>query len=105
MKFKVFIPFLFLMSCTSATTDDIIDDTDVTIDDNKREFDTYNEKISYSIGLDHSRGCYNAYSSTATSGKFNLRQIEAGMADYLLGEELRVSFLIKDSLLDLYLLA
>ena len=103
MKVLVLIPFLFLFSCDSS-----VEENDPSLDEitdaNKIEFDTYNEKISYSIGLDHARGCYNAYSSPAVSDKFNLRQIEAGMTDYLLGEELRISFLDKDSLLELYLL-
>ena len=106
MKTKVIIPFLFLVACGDSPSDDNDHDviTDEVTTENKLEFDTYNEKISYSIGLDHARGCYQAYSSPATSEKFNLRQIEAGMVDYLLGEELKVSFLDKDSLLDLYLL-
>jgi FKBP-type peptidyl-prolyl cis-trans isomerase len=104
MKIKVLIPFLFLVACNETPTVDTDQDNDEVTTENKLEFDTYNEKISYSIGLDHARGCYKAYSSPATADKFNLRQIEAGMVDYLLGEELQVSFLEKDSLLDLYLL-
>lgn len=68
------------------------------------QFDTYNQKISYSIGLDHGRGCYNAYTSANVTDAFNIREIQTGMIDYLIGNDLRISFFDKDSLLDLYLL-
>lgn len=95
---------LFLISCNG---DGENDSTDLNLDStatSKIEFDTYIQKISYCIGLDHARGCYLTYTSAEVSDKFNIRQIELGLTDYLIGNELRLSFFEKDSLLDLYLL-
>ncbi|UKN03002.1 FKBP-type peptidyl-prolyl cis-trans isomerase [Paracrocinitomix mangrovi] len=68
------------------------------------EFDTYNQKISYCIGLDHARGSFNAYTDKRVQDLFDLGQIRNGMIDYLAGNELQIDFMIKDSLLDLYLM-
>lgn len=68
------------------------------------QFDTYLEKVSYCIGLDHARGCYTAYTAPNVKDKFDIHQIEAGLIDYVAGNDLRISFLSKDSLLNLYLL-
>jgi FKBP-type peptidyl-prolyl cis-trans isomerase len=66
-------------------------------------FDTYNQKISYCIGLDHARGCYNAYSNPKIKDFFDMKQMEAAMVDYLLGNDLQMEFLNKDSVITLYL--
>jgi FKBP-type peptidyl-prolyl cis-trans isomerase len=95
---------LFLISCNGDGEKDPNNlDSDST-SASKIEFETYIEKISYCIGLDHARGCYLTYTSAEVSDKFNIRQIELGLTDYLLGNGLRISFFEKDSLLDLYLL-
>jgi len=105
MKNCLFISLIILISsCSGNTEQDEINDTADTNAVSLFTFDTYNEKISYCIGLDHARGCYNAYSAQNVADKFNIRQIEFGMIDYLAGNDLRISFLDKDSLLDLYLL-
>lgn len=105
MRIGFCVIFAFLISSCSGNSeqDEIIEESDST-GVSIFSFDTYNEKISYCIGLDHARGCYNAYSAVNVVDKFNLRQIEFGMVDYLAGNDLRISFLEKDSLLDLYLL-
>ncbi|MBD3637105.1 MAG: FKBP-type peptidyl-prolyl cis-trans isomerase [Crocinitomicaceae bacterium] len=103
MKYSVFvIIILFLAACGGNTSDDHLE-----TDEQKTsqvDFDTYNQKISYCIGLDHARGCYNAYTAKKVKEAFDIDQIRAGMIDYLSGAELRISFLSKDSLLNLYLL-
>ncbi|MCG8576651.1 MAG: FKBP-type peptidyl-prolyl cis-trans isomerase [Flavobacteriales bacterium] len=68
------------------------------------EFNTFNERISYCIGLDHAHGCYLAYNSQNTKGKFDNDQIKKGMVDYLNDNELRIPLTSIDSLLNLYLL-
>ena len=95
---------LFLISCSGDGENDTIENDSDSTQTNKVEFDTYIQKISYCIGLDHARGCYLTYTSAEVSDKFNIRQIELGLTDYLLGRDLRISFFEKDSLLDLYLL-
>lgn len=101
--FLALILLTFLISCKGDESSDSNnnDDTDNTP---TLQFDTYNQKISYCIGLDHARGCYKAYTATSVNDAFNMREIEAGMVDYLDGNDLRISFFEKDSLLDLYLL-
>lgn len=92
---------LFLFSCGGSDSDPII-----LTDQDEPEviFDTYNQKISYCIGLDHARGCYNAYGNPKIADFFDMTQMEAGMVDYLLGNDLQIEFLDKDSLINLYLL-
>lgn len=68
------------------------------------EFDTYNQKISYCIGLDHARGAYNAFTAPNVKDAFDILEIKNGMVDYLVGNELRILPWEKDSLLDLYLM-
>lgn len=105
MKFSFYIVLaLIISSCSGSSEHDDIETTNDSTGVSLFEFDTYNEKISYCIGLDHARGCYNAYTAKNVADKFSIRQIEFGMVDYLAGNELRISFLEKDSLLDLYLL-
>ncbi|MCB9223571.1 MAG: FKBP-type peptidyl-prolyl cis-trans isomerase [Crocinitomicaceae bacterium] len=91
---------LFLVSCGGSKPDPI-----QLHDDKEPEliFDNYDQKISYCIGLDHARGCFNAYSNPQISEHFDMAQIEAGMIDYIAGNELRIDFMSIDSILDLYL--
>lgn len=98
-----FLLLTFIISCKGDESSDSNNDHD---GDNTTavQFDTYNQKISYCIGLDHARGCYKAYTATSVNDAFNIREIEAGLVDYLNGNDLRISFFEKDSLLDLYLL-
>lgn len=102
MKYWFFIiSLLALFSCGNpAETNETDEETEPSI----FQFDTYTEKISYCIGLDHGRGCYNAYSAENVASAFNMREIEKGMVDYLVGNELRFTFFEKDSILDIYLL-
>lgn len=94
----------FLVACNDGSESSLSTDETINTATQRIEFDTYNQKISYCIGLDHARGCYQAYNSKQLSEQFDLGEIRLGMCDYLLGEELRISFLLKDSLLNLYLL-
>lgn len=71
----------------------------------KIKFNDFNEKISYCIGLDHAFAAYTIYASQENKLKFAIDQIEAGMIDYLTGNQLRIPFDSRDSLFDLYLLA
>ena len=105
MKALWFLAFsILLISCKgSGENDSDSTDSDST-STTSIEFDTYIQKISYCIGLDHARGSYLAYTAPELSDKFNIRQIELGLTDYLLGKDLRISFFEKDSLLDQYLL-
>lgn len=66
-------------------------------------FNSYNEQISYAIGMDHGVTCSQVYNSENTAGKFELADIEAGLVDYLSDNDLRISFYSIDSILDLYL--
>lgn len=104
MKYwAVLASITFLLSCGGGSnTNEVNNDLD-SINTTQIQFDNYIQKVSYCIGLDHARGCYNAYSGSNVSDKFNIREIEQGMNDYLIGNELRLSFFEKDSLLDLYL--
>lgn len=102
MKWYVII-FFFIVACENGEEEGH-QPLEINTTTARIEFDTYNQKISYCIGLDHARGCYQAYNSKQVADQFDMAEIRAGMCDYLLGEQLRISFLDKDSLLDLYLL-
>jgi FKBP-type peptidyl-prolyl cis-trans isomerase len=69
----------------------------------KLEFNTFDEKISYCIGLDHAYGCYKAYTSHQTEGKFDIPQMRQGMTDYLDDKDLRIPLTAVDSLINGYL--
>jgi FKBP-type peptidyl-prolyl cis-trans isomerase FklB len=104
MKYLLVIAIgLILVSCNGNIEDSVDNQIDSTEATPRIEFDTYNEKISYCIGLDHARGCYNAYSSPDLKDKFILSEIELGMLDYLEGNDLRIPFSQKDSIFDLFL--
>ncbi|MEX1002793.1 MAG: FKBP-type peptidyl-prolyl cis-trans isomerase [Crocinitomicaceae bacterium] len=98
--FLTYLLFFSLLAC-SGETEKEQNQEDVPL---VFQFDTYTEKVSYCIGLDHARGSYKAYTHPNVLGKFNVHEIENGLVDYLAGNELRISFLDKDSLLELYLL-
>src|SRR5690606_14455400 len=95
----------FFASCGAEQDDDQFEsDHHHTGTTNKIDFDTYNQKISYCIGRDHARACYQVYNGAQARDAFNILEIKAGMVDYLSDKDLRIDFLKKDSLLDLYLL-
>lgn len=68
------------------------------------QFRSFEEKISYCIGLDHAFSAYTVYNAQDTKSKFEMTQIEAGMVDYLSGNELRIPFEARDSIFEFYLL-
>jgi FKBP-type peptidyl-prolyl cis-trans isomerase FklB len=94
---------LYLFSCSGNQPNEEIDikeDNQIT----GVEFDDYNQKISYCIGLDHGRGAFQAFSSENVKDAFDIREIRNGMIDYLMGNEVRIQPWEKDSLIELYLL-
>lgn len=97
----IFSLMLFLSACSSNQKNE--NDSEVKSKVETLDFDTFDEKISYCIGLDHARGCYAVYSGPKTADKFDISSIEKGMTDYLGDKELAISLSNIDSLLDLYL--
>lgn len=95
----ILISALVLISC-SGESDPIV----ITEPKPKFEFKDFTEKISYCIGLDHAFSAHTIYASQENKVKFTLDQIEAGMVDYLSGNELRIPFNSRDSIFELYLL-
>ena len=70
----------------------------------KIEFQNFNERISYCIGMDHAIGSFQVYNGPKTKGKFDNDELTAGMIDYLADNQLRIPVESVDSILDLYLL-
>ncbi len=100
MRNSFFIFLFVLVSCSgNENNDPIILETSPKI-----EFENFNQRISYCIGLDHANGSYTVYQSPETKDKFDIGQIKSGMIDYLSGNPLRIPFESKDSIFDLYLL-
>ena len=100
MHFKLIIIILFLASCSGSNNrGPIVLDLPP-----KLEFENFEQKISYCIGLDHASGSYTVYQSKETKDKFDINQLQSGMIDYLSGNPLRVPFETKDSIFELYLL-
>ncbi len=103
MRNRVFffmIPLL-IFACNDAT------ETDTTLtedEENTMYFETFDEKISYCIGLDNGFTIMQVYNGPKTAGKFDLTDIEAGLIDYLGDGELRLDINSVDSVLQLYLL-
>lgn len=91
-----------VISCSGSATDEISDDSVTTPP--KLEFKSFDERISYCIGLDHAFAAYSIYGAPDHKSKFDLAQIEAGMVDYLMGNDLRIPFESRDSIFNLYLL-
>ena len=100
-KILYILPFVLLMFSCSGEAEDQQDGEEVVLP--KLEFNTYNEKISYCIGLDHGRGCYKAYTSQQTNGKFDIPQMRQAMVDYLDDKDLRIPLYQVDSLINGYL--
>lgn len=68
------------------------------------QFQNFDEKISYCIGLDHALGAKQIYGSKQYKDVFTLSDINEGMVDYLSDAELRIPIQEVDKKLDLYLL-
>lgn len=93
--------FLFLVASCSGDADN---EPIRLVEEEVYQFRSFGEKISYCIGLDHAFSAYTVYSTPETISKFDLTQIEAGMVDYLYGNELRIPFEARDSIFEFYLL-
>jgi len=95
---------LFFITIFVACSGDAEDEPIRLMEEEVYQFRSFGEKISYCIGLDHAFSAYTVYSTPDTKSKFDLSQIEAGMVDYLYGNELRIPFEARDSIFDYYLL-
>jgi FKBP-type peptidyl-prolyl cis-trans isomerase len=69
----------------------------------KYTFTSYEQKISYCIGLDHGSSSRLHFNSENTIGKFNISEVEKGLVDYLKGNDLRIQTYEIDSIFNLYL--
>jgi len=103
MKIIVLFAFAVLLFSCAGNSDNEEENARVN-EETFLEFKSFEEKISYCIGLDHAFSAYTVYSAPDTKSKFELSQIEAGMVDYLYGNELRIPFEARDSIFTYYLL-
>lgn len=95
------ILFFAFISCSGDENQEFEPDTNDNIN-HSYQFDSFEQKIAYCIGLDHAEGIIYAYGSNQLAADFDLMQIEAGLLDYLSGADLRIPFEQKDSLLNIY---
>lgn len=102
-SFFLIFGFIFLLLTSCSAPDDPTSNEQPTSDVKLLSFDSYNQRISYAIGLDHGFTCLQVYNGEKTSGKFSMPDIEAGLVDYLSDNDLRISFYDVDSILNLYL--
>jgi len=82
-------------------------ESDINIDEDEYSvmyFETFEQKISYCIGMDNGFTIMQVYNGPKTAGKFDLVDIEAGLIDYLGDGELKIDINSIDSILQLYLL-
>ena len=103
MKYLLLLifPVLILVSCGSGTeesTDDEIVETKP-----KYTFTSFEQKISYCIGLDHGTSSRQFFLRDNMLGKFNVSEVEKGLVDYLAGDDLRIMPYELDSVFALYL--
>jgi len=105
MKYLLFfiIPILTFISCDSNLNDNNKNEKVEAETMPKYTFTTFEQKISYCIGLDHGTSSRMFLNSENFIGKFNLKDVEKGMIDYLKGEDLRIMPFEVDSVLNLYL--
>lgn len=101
MKFTccLFIALIFI-ACSGDSNEPIIAHEN----NAKIEFKDFTEKISYCIGLDHAFAAFTVYGAPENKSKFDIHQVETGMIDYLMGNDLRIPFDSRDSIFELYLL-
>lgn len=98
----MFSVFIFI-GCQSNSNEN--DNESIEVQKSKYSFTTYEQKISYCIGLDHGTSSRMFLSSETFAGKFNTKEVENGMVDYLKGDDLKVMPYEVDSVLNLYLVA
>lgn len=101
MRIFAYIVLLFFVGFSCSGDPDPKESVEANLP--KLEFNTHDEKISYCIGLDHGRGCYKAYTSQQTKGKFEMSQMRQAMIDYLEDKDLRIPLVEVDSLINNYL--
>jgi len=103
MKYLIllFLPFLAMVSCgtdsTESTEDEIVETKP------KYTFTTFEQKISYCIGLDHGTSSRQFFLRDNMVGKFNIHEVELGLVHYLAGDDLRIMPYELDSVFALYL--
>lgn len=102
---KSLIPiFVFIVLVASCSGNSTNNDDEIIVQNSQLTFKDFDEKISYCIGLDHAYSAYSVYTAKDAKDKFDLDQIEAGMIDYLMGDELRIPFESREEIFDKYLL-
>ena len=98
----ILLSTFILIGCNANTNQN--DNDEIVVQNTQISFKDFDEKISYCIGLDHAYSAYTVYSAKDAKSKFDMDQIEAGMIDYLLGNDLRIPFESREEIFDLYLL-
>ncbi len=103
-----YIAYIFiiglLFSCSDAQENsDFQDNAPSLINGSKEAFNSYNERVSYAVGMDHGLTCAQVYNGPNTEGKFELSAVENGLTDYLSDADLKISIYSVDSILNLYL--
>jgi len=102
--FSLFIISIFtFVSCESNSNNDKSIENAEVESLPKYSFTNFEQKISYCIGLDHGTSSRMFLNSENFIGKFNLKDVEKGMIDYLKGTDLRIMPYEVDSVLNLYL--
>jgi len=105
MKYPLILTAL-LLSVLSCDSEDSVNSTNTeeVIETPKYSFTTFEQKISYSIGLDQGVSASQYFNSPELKGKFKVSEIKKGMIDYLKGENLRILPNQIDSIFNLYLI-
>jgi FKBP-type peptidyl-prolyl cis-trans isomerase FklB len=102
---NIFGLLLIVLLGFSCDSDESVEsDSDETaINTPKVSFTSFEQKISYCIGLDHGTTGRQFYTSEQLNGKFNIPELEKGMVNYLKGEPLRIQPFQVDSVFGMYL--
>ncbi|MDA7803910.1 FKBP-type peptidyl-prolyl cis-trans isomerase [Crocinitomix sp.] len=101
-KSSFFIFLLFLLVACNGSGDNNNNNDDQN-DQELGAFETFEEKISYCIGLDNGNAILQVYNGDNTIGKFSMTDIQDGIVDYLGDDDLRIPINSIDSILNLYL--
>lgn len=107
MKYIIFFAFSFFLfiSCDSSVNNGDKGEKVFVEHKPRYTFTSFEQKISYCIGLDHGTSSRLFFMSDPVVGKFRIYEIQNGMIDYLSGTELRIQPYEVDSIFGLYLSA
>ncbi len=103
---KYFILFLgtfFILSSCDSSTEEHSEDEVVETVAPKYTFTSFEQKISYCIGLDHGTSSRQFFLAPRAKGKFSISEVQKGLVDYLKGNDLRIQPYEIDSVFGLYL--